>query len=515
MTLKSTPDKVYELFVSEYERGLLSLAYRYYEVLVELNQRISSDYFLFPPNKLIYVALSNLAKQKSVSKIDLESLLIECTNLGLESYGVGAEYLGLLTQGGYDRENLEFYIEKVENSYIKYVLHKKLESSYSLLIKNSKDTEKSINGQELINTITAELSSLSAFTNQSIEGISFADRVEAYVLERAANPTDVQGLRTGFETLDKAMNGLLEGGLTIIAGVAGEGKSTILLNIVDYVAYQCGVLEEAKPNKILQTPKSILLISTEMYTDEDISRELAIRTLLEERGICNGILYNDPKYKPILMKGIEQVKNMGVHHVYLPDFNISKVCSLIYQYKMKYDIGLAVFDYIKMSTIGDESKDKKEYQVLGDFTAALKNMAGKLHIPILSACQVNSRSGLVADSDRIIRYCNNLLILSRKSEEELEEQNFYMHGTHWLDTKKSRSGGTVRIPIRFWKKCCTMQEADPYVPAGEKAEDAYRPKYELTTPEEWEKMKNAYFKIETVESSLNEKPPTKEDDELF
>jgi replicative DNA helicase len=508
--------KTYELFASEYERGVLSLAYRHIDVLTGLQQRITSEYFLYPPNKIVYIALSTLMKEKSINKIDLETLYVECTKLGLNKTGVDASYLGIITQGGYDKENLEFYIQKVEDAFLKYSLHKTLESSYNTLLKNRQDGENFLNAETLINNTSANLSNLISFTGKAIEGVSFAKRARPYVMEAAENPTDVKGIRTGFNTLDKTINGLMPGSLTIIAGVAKAGKSTVLLNIADYVSIQGNIEEPENPDKVLQPKIPVLFISTEMYSDEDLSRQLAIRTLLEERGICNGTLFQDDKYKDILLKGVEQVESAdSMYHVFLPDFSIAKVCSLIYQYKLKYNIGLAIFDYIKMSTSGDDTKDKKEYQVLGDITTELKNLAGKLHIPILSACQINSRSRLVADSDRIIRYCNNLIVFSRKEDEELEQQNFYKHGTHWLDVKVARSAGNNRIPIRFWKKCCKMQEAEPYIGEGDQETST---EYELTTPGEWERLKNEYFKVDVVSSavgSTDNKELLEDDDDLF
>ena len=480
----------YEKFMTEYERGLLSLSFRNLDILIELRQSILADYFLFPAHKVIFTALCSLAAQPSINKIDLEALCVECDKLGLQALGVNPDYLMILSQGGYDKSNFDFYLEKVKNAYLKFTLYKKLQDAAKSVENNCNDTEKTLTGESLIENISSDLSQLQSFHGSADSSVLVADRVEQFVLERASNPKEVMGLKTGFPTLDNCINGLMPGTLTIIAGIAKAGKSTVLTNIVDYVTNES---EDQVP---------VLVISTEMLTDEDISRSLAIRTLIEERKIINGLAYNDPKLKPILDKAISQIKKSKFYHIYLPDFNAAKICSIIYHHKIKYNIGLAIFDYIKMSTTGEDHKDKREDQVLGDITTALKNTAGMLNIPIVTACQVNSRTGLIADSDRIQRYANTLIEFRPKSMEELEEQEFFKHGTHWLHIFKTRAGGNKKIPIRFWKKCLKLQEAEVF--ESEEDGDVAANEDLLTTPTDWQTMVNESFKIEKVNEIVNQ-----------
>ena len=476
-------------FMSEYERGLLSLALKDMSALTMLQQKVTIDYFLYPPHKIIYAALTNLIKDPSITKIDLETLYIEVNKLGFQKSGVNPEYLALLAEGGYDQENFDFYYNKVKNAFLKFALSKRIDRAKDLIIKNSSDGASSLSGEELIEKISTDLSNLYTFHGKEEDIFSFGDKAEQFVLEKAANPQDVLGLRTGFPTLDAQINGLMSGTLTVIAGVAKAGKSTVLLNIADYVAIES------------DNPVPVLFISTEMGDEEDLAREIALRSLLPERSITNGTAYNDPKQAKVLDRAIKQIKNSKIMHVYMPDFNASKVCNLIHHAKLKYNIGLAIFDYIKMSTTGDDARDKREDQVLGDITTALKNCAGKLNIPILTGCQVNNRTGKVADSDRIIRYCNILLEFKAKSLKELESQNFYTHGTHWLKVRVTRSGGNCSIPIRFWKKCSKMQEAEPL----DQGDDNELETMELlTTPDEWVKLKEEQFKVNAVSESIKQ-----------
>jgi replicative DNA helicase len=475
---------VYEDYMSEYERGLMSLAIRHLDCLVGLRQKVTVDYFLYPPHKVIFTALNTLASDANISKIDLESLLVECKALGLESTGGSADYIILLTQGGSDKENFDFYLSKVKNSYLKYSLALSLIDSYKKTQNNSKDQDKALSGEVLLEEVNNELSNLQTFHGVQQEAVEFAKRAEEFVLERANNPQEVMGLRTGFETLDVGINGLMPGTLTIIAGQAKAGKSTVMLNMLDYIAIES------------DNPVPVLIISTEMHTDEDIAREIAMRSLIEERKIINGIAYNDPQLKPIIDKALAQIKRCKVYHIYMPEFNAAKICNTIYHFKLKHKIGLAVFDYIKMSTMsGNETEDRREDQTLGEIATALKNTAGKLNIPVLTGCQINTRTGRIADSDRLIRYANTVIEFKAKTLEELAQQDFYKHGTHWLNVFTTRGGGNVKIPIRFWKKCLKLSEAEPYETEGEIQDTNHAI---LTTPAEYAEIKNRAFIITRV-----------------
>lgn len=470
-------------FVTEYERGLLSLLIKKVDLFAFFKQTATGSYFLYPPHRLIFSALDSLYSNPDVKNIDFETLLAECNNLGFKNLGVGSDYLMILTEATADKNNFEFFLKKVKSAYLKYSLSEQLDIAQESLTRNSADDDSNKTGEELLQELNNEFAHLMSFQGDKEDGVNFADILDQFIKERKDNPTDVKGLRTGFHALDKAINGLLPGTLTIFAGVAGMGKSTALLNIADYLAVESA---EAGP---------VLYISTEMSKEEDLSRLLAIRTTYPERTITNGTIFHDPKKAEVLTKACKQIKKAKLFHIYTPDFNAAKICNYIYYYQKKYGIIAAIFDYIKLDTVDDKTLQRREDQILGDLTTSLKNMAGKLSIPILAGCQINSKSGKVADSDRIIRYCNNLIDIWEQTDEQIEEHgDIYKYGTHWFKIRKARSGPKEWIPIRFWKHCVKMVEAEVF--KVQKDEDSL--KDQLTTPDEYEEIRSKTFQVDMV-----------------
>jgi replicative DNA helicase len=463
-------------YMSEYERPLLTVALKDPLRLAQLRHKITDDHFLFLPNKIIYKSLCMLTENPEIENVDLTTLHIECNKSGFESSGVGPQYLMLLDQGVADDGNFGFYLNKVEDAYRKYKLDVTLRQSLTKVEKNAKEglTDSEVTGKNLIDQTVASVTKLNLESSLDEESISVAERALPYVEERASGENIIKGLPTGFSSLDKSLNGLLPGTLTVVGGRAKDGKSTMLMNIVEHL----GV---AAPDKDFD-PVPILIISTEMYTDEDISRLIAINSYVEERKIANGLAWNDGNVRPVLESSLKNIRNAKIYHRYMPSFNAEEVCSLISYHRLRYGIELAVFDYIKMET-KNASSDKREDQILGDITNALKMSAGKLEIPVLTACQINTRSDRIADSDRIARYADAIVEFRPKDEDDLEvQQPVSQYGTHWITITFCRRGAKKRIPVSFYKPCLKMIEAEYFTEEEEAREGSISLSDSLTTP---------------------------------
>ena len=84
-----------------------------------------------------------------------------------------------------------------------------------------------------------------------------------------------------------------------------------------------------------------------------------------------------------------------------------------------------MFDYIKLPSSGGHVGEK-EYQALGYLTSTLKDIAGTLQIPVVSAVQLNRGAvkaeeideSMIAGSDRILQLANRVCFLRWKTEEE-------------------------------------------------------------------------------------------------
>ncbi|AYP68738.1 replicative DNA helicase [Bacillus phage vB_BpsS-36] len=244
-------------------------------------------------------------------------------------------------------------------------------------------------------------------------GDGIGDRLKARLL----NPQDVVGLKTGWTKFDKASLGLIDGELTIVGARSKVGKSTVLLNWCKKIA-----VEDKVPT---------LYIDTEMYKEEQEDKLLSMLSGVPHSEIRNGMFGKDTinGYAKDKIKAIQdaskKLKESPFFHVYLPNFTLEKISALARKYQIEHGVKLIVFDYIKLPSSNANLGDK-EYQALGYLTSGLKDLAGLLQVPIISAVQLNRGAvgkediteSDIAGSDRILFLANRVCFLRKSTEEE-------------------------------------------------------------------------------------------------
>lgn len=243
------------------------------------------------------------------------------------------------------------------------------------------------------------------------------DGVGDRLKNRLLNPMSVIGLKTGWKLFDLATLGLIDGELTIVGARSKVGKSTVLLNWCKKIA-----IDDQVPT---------LYIDTEMYKEEQEDKLLSMISGVPHKEIRNGqfgqnTMYGSAKDKIARVQEASKKLSAGkLHHVYMPNFTLEKISALARKYQLEYGIKLIVFDYIKLPS-SNASLGDKEYQALGYLTSGLKDLAGLLQLPVISAVQLNRGAvgkedideGMIGGSDRILFLANRVCMLRRSTEEE-------------------------------------------------------------------------------------------------
>jgi replicative DNA helicase len=248
-------------------------------------------------------------------------------------------------------------------------------------------------------------------------GDDIGDRLK----DRLLKPKDVIGLKTGWRNFDLATQGLKAGELTIVGARSKTGKSVTLLNWCNKISVDDGL--------------PVLYIDTEMFTEEQEDRLLAMRSGVPEAEIKNGMFGKDTVNGTArdkiakVQKASKDLKSAPFYHVYLPHFTPEKVMALARKYQLQHGVQMVVFDYIKLPS-SDSHGAEKEYQKLGYLTSTLKDLAGLLQVPVITAVQLN-RTGAnqikeggepdetaIAGSDRILQLANRLCFLWWMDEED-------------------------------------------------------------------------------------------------
>lgn len=186
------------------------------------------------------------------------------------------------------------------------------------------------------------------------------------------------------------------GELVMIQARYKEGKSVFLMNEVIHK------LKNGVPTLVIDTE-----MNTRLYTE----RLLTHLTGIDIKRLKSGNYSQEEAQK--IRAAMEWVKQQPFEHIYKPDITDKEIYSYCQIYKKKYGLQFFVFDYIK----SDENETSTNYNILGKYTNFLKNnVAGKLELSVLSACQLN-RNYSVADSDKINRYLSVAIKWGHKTQE--------------------------------------------------------------------------------------------------
>jgi len=434
------------------ERRALTCAMQDKDHFLTVMAKTEISDFLSDEHRVFLSLLSSLYGQ-GVEKFDPAVVQTEAGLAGLLNKVGGDDYIDLITETPVEADNLNVYITKILDISKKWKLYNQSNQLLKDVWDNREPTEDNKTAWDLIASAENVLLDLSLDATAQIGPINVADGMDEWFENRLTNPVRISGLSMGLPLVETLIDGLRKGDLYVIAAVKKVGKSTMLMNIGSHVAYKLGL--------------PILMVDTEMQTSEgsDVTELGKFRTRLvshvsrvPERRIMHGQV--DEREQRLVRMGIDIAKKGQFYHQYLPGFSVDQVISLFKMYKAKYDIQLGIFDYIKMPSNAD-TKSQKEHQILGELTTRLKDLAGQLNIPILCAAQVN-RSGEVADSDKIERFADAIMIFDYKSDKEIEATGI-QGGRYKLIIRRTRGGGETPkegISINFNKPILTLREAE-------------------------------------------------------
>lgn len=424
------------------ERALLSFCLKDIDYFYTLAQKMTENDFLSYDNSTIYTLLGSLSK-RNIHRFDLPLIINTAQELGvLESIG-GMDYLYSINDMPVSKENFDVYLKNVLEAATKLKLYKMLLEKKKLIESNSKD---GFDSADLIGKLETEILDLSTVSKAIDEPRNLAEGLRELVEERRVTPVDRMGISTGYRILDQQIDGLVPGTLNVVAARPKMGKSTLLSNIAAYVSYQEGI--------------PVLYIDTEMDFNQWRDRLVACMSGIRERDFKHGG-YSDDDYNKIIEKCVNLVERGKLFHEFMPGYSLDKIVALYKKYKLKHDIGLMVFDYLKEPDSTSVDRNRKEYQILGDVTTKLKDLAGELQIPALTAVQLN-RDKDVADSDRIARYADVICLWGMKDKDEIEAGGDRA-GSHKLVIRETRRGGATPkegIGYYFFKETLYIEEVD-------------------------------------------------------
>ena len=222
------------------------------------------------------------------------------------------------------------------------------------------DTEKKI-FQLLQTRMTSDYVPIKDVVLKALERIEQASRTQG----------TVTGIPTGFSDLDYKLSGLQPSDLILVAARPSMGKTALVLNIAQYVAFH--------------EDMATAIFSLEMSKEQLVNRLFSLESRVDAQLLRSGNLSDADWEKLIEGAGI-----IGKSHLIIddtPGISISELRSKCRKYKLEHDLKLVIIDYLQLMT-GSGRSDSRQ-QEISDISRSLKQVARELNVPVIALSQLS------------------------------------------------------------------------------------------------------------------------------
>ncbi len=258
----------------------------------------------------------------------------------------------------------------------------------------------------------------------------------------------VLGLPTGYDVLDRMINGLKPGELFVIAARPSMGKTSFLLNIMEHLA-----LDEKKP---------VLIFSCEMPSVQLVERLLYARSGVSRSDLVKGNL--TPAHFKRINKAINEYQNSSLIIDDTAAISISELRAKARRViKERPDTAAIGVDYLQLMRSHTKQAQNSREREIAEISAGLKGLAKELSVPIIVLAQLNrgpeNRTGKtkglpmmsdLRESGAIEQDADMIGLLYRAAYYAGDDEERKHVGTDAnLALAKNRNGPTGDIPLTF------------------------------------------------------------------
>jgi replicative DNA helicase len=242
----------------------------------------------------------------------------------------------------------------------------------------------------------------------------------------------IRGVPTGFADLDNALAGLQQSNLVILASRPGVGKTTLAMNIAQYVA--------------VELKRPVGFFSLEMSREELVDRLLVAQADIDAWKLKTGKLSEDDFTKLSDAMGVLAEAPLYIDDT--PALSVLEMRTKARRLQVESGLDLLVADYIQLA----HSRNlENRVQEVSEISQGMKNLARELKVPVLALSQlsraVETRGGKkpqladLRESGSIEQDADVVMFLWREDEENPENI--------MLDIAKHRNGPLRSVPLRF------------------------------------------------------------------
>mgnify|MGYP005992809829 FL=1 len=341
------------------------------EALDKVADLVSVKDFYRQDHQIIYQHIHRLIERSQPADIVTVGESLE-SNSELNTVG-GLEYLGLLAESTPTAANIRGYAQIIrERSIMRNLVEVGTDIVDNALSPQGRDAQQLLDESEskIFQIAEAGKNDRIGFTDIKELLPQVAERIDQ--LFQRDNPSDVTGIPTGYKDLDMMTSGLQPGDLIIIAGRPSMGKTSLALNMCEYVSVDTGL------------PTAVF--SMEMASTQLVSRLIGSVGKLNQHKMRTGQLDDNDWEKLSYALGqlneapifIDEGSALNPYEVRARARRLHKQCGRL---------GLIVVDYLQL--MGSAGSTENRATEISEISRSLKALAKELNVPVIALSQLN------------------------------------------------------------------------------------------------------------------------------
>ncbi len=284
----------------------------------------------------------------------------------------------------------------------------------------------------------------------------------AYELIEKREGKHVTGIPTGYTALDEMTCGFQNGEMIIVAGRPSMGKTSLALNIAEYM----GVVEKIP----------VAIFSLEMGQQQLAERFLCSASQIESQAVRKGMLSTEHYAKLVEACGV-----LSDAPIYIDDTSSLTPLELrakARRLKSQRVIRCIIVDYLQLMHLGTSRVESRQQEIT-TISRYLKALARELNVPVVVLSQLNRapegreghrpRMSDLRESGSIEQDADVVMLLHREDYYHRGEKDYQENNTAEVIVAKQRNGPTGTVNLVFREKFTRFENASF---TGEPAENA-------------------------------------------
>ena len=199
-------------------------------------------------------------------------------------------------------------------------------------------------------------------------------------IEYKMNNEGLNGITTGFNSIDKFTGGWQETDLVIIGGASSMGKTSLALAFAFNSAFIGG--------------SPTCLFSYEMSSKQLLSRLISSDTGIDNKWILKGTLDQSEMSK--IHESVGRIEETPLYVDECSSSSLKYLINRIRQYVITKKVKLFMVDYLQLVT--NDKRGRSREQEVSEVARSLKNIAKELNVTIIALSQLNRGVGQRSES---------------------------------------------------------------------------------------------------------------------